>query len=137
METRPWKAVAAIQESKAHDGAGGSPTKSKKNNENTKNPALNPSFVLDKRTRSGQPAKASELKLGCCLCGFPYILSTSLISRSEVWHTALGANDSRLLFLQLKTESRTTLVIAAVGWIASSDHKTWLDMMGDLCMVID
>lgn len=40
-----------------------------------------------------------------------------------VWRTALGTSESRLLFLQSRTEPRTTLVVAAVGWIASLDDK--------------
>lgn len=69
----------------------GSSTKSKKKNENTKNPALNPSFELDKRTRSGQPAKTSELKLGCYLCGFPYY--TFDIPYFTFWSLAYGVGE--------------------------------------------
>ena len=94
--------------SKIYDRAGGVSHKieKKKNYENTKNPALNPSFELGKRTRSGQPAEDLELKLGCRLCGSPCFLSAFLISRYEVWLTALGANYFKLLFLQLRTEAK-------------------------------
>lgn len=104
----------------------------------TKKPEIDPYFELNKRTQSCQPAKASELNLGYCLCGFPYISSAPFYSRSGVLREALGANNSGLLlFFKSRTKPTTTPVVAAVGWIASLDDKTWLDNMVGLCMVID
>lgn len=101
-------------------GLEGSPTKSKREKimkiQNI--PALNPSFELDKRTRSGQPAEDLELRLGCRLCGSPYFLSAFLISCSGIWRTALGNNYLGLLLLRLRTEAKNTLVDCC-GWVVS------------------